>query len=414
MLSSEQIRSAVDAALASTPFIDVHTHLFKPSLGGIGLWGIDELITYHYLEAELFRSSSVTPAEYFNLSKEQKADLIWRTLFVENAPVSEATRGVVAVLHAFDLPTSGSDLKKAREFFAAAGLSRAYRGRVQAGRDQRSGDDQRSSRSGGGSDVGEGRAGPSAVSSGAASRSHPEQVAGALAGASEQGLQGGRKPRRQFGLRGAALPRRVDETDEVRSTWPCSLPDTFAFPENSVRAKLLAEAVLPVCREYDVPLSLMIGVRYQVNPTLRLAGDGVGKADLRALERLCCEFPGNRFLSSVLSRENQHELTVYARKFSNLMLFGCWWFLNNPSVVEEITRERLEMMGTTFIPQHSDARVLEQVIYKWRNTRRTMAPILANTYSLLSEDGRAVNVGDIQQDVKRLFRTNFERWACLR
>jgi hypothetical protein len=194
----------------------------------------------------------------------------------------------------------------------------------------------------------------------------------------------------------------------------CSLPDTFAYPEDSVRAKLLAEAVLPVCQEYDLPLSLMIGVRYQVNPRLKLAGDGVGKADLRALERLCYEFPENRFLSSVLSRENQHELTVYARKFSNLMLFGCWWFLNNPSVVEEITRERLEMIGTTFIPQHSDARVLEQVIYKWRNTRRTMGPILANTYDLLSQDGRAVNVGDIQQDVKRLFRTNFERWTKLR
>ena len=27
------------------------------------------------------------------------------------------------------------------------------------------------------------------------------------------------------------------------------------------------------------------------------------------------------------------------------------------------------MLGASFIPQHSDARVLEQVIYKWRNTR---------------------------------------------
>ena len=35
------------------------------------------------------------------------------------------------------------------------------------------------------------------------------------------------------------------------------------------------------------------------------------------------------------------------------------------------------MLGTSFIPQHSDARVLEQLIYKWRNTRRTLAPILA-------------------------------------
>jgi hypothetical protein len=155
----------------------------------------------------------------------------------------------------------------------------------------------------------------------------------------------------------------------------------------------------------------MIGVRYQVNPALRLAGDGAGKADLRAVERLCTTYPGNRFLISVLSRENQHELCVYARKFNNLMPFGCWWFLNNPSVVEEITRERLEMLGTSFIPQHSDARVLEQVIYKWRNTRRTLAPILANSYRLLAEDGRPVQRADIQHDIARLFRTNFQQFV---
>jgi hypothetical protein len=104
---------------------------------------------------------------------------------------------------------------------------------------------------------------------------------------------------------------------------------------------------------------------------------------------------------------------VYARKFANLMPFGCWWFLNNPSIVEEITRERLEMLGTTFIPQHSDARVLEQVIYKWRNTRRTLAPILAASYRLMAEDGRPVTRADIQRDVEKLFRSNFERFVGL-
>jgi hypothetical protein len=190
-----------------------------------------------------------------------------------------------------------------------------------------------------------------------------------------------------------------------------SLPDTFAFPEASIRAKLLNEAVLPACRAAGIPLSLMIGVRYQVNPAIRLAGDASGKADLRALENLCANFPENRFLVSVLSRENQHELCVYARKFANLMPFGCWWFLNNPSIVEEITRERIEMLGTTFIPQHSDARVLEQVIYKWRNTRRTLAPILVNTYRTLIEDGRPVTEDDISRDIQKLFRSNFEKFA---
>ena len=36
----------------------------------------------------------------------------------------------------------------------------------------------------------------------------------------------------------------------------------------------------------------MIGVRRQVNPRIRLAGDAVGKADLRALENICRDFPG--------------------------------------------------------------------------------------------------------------------------
>src|SRR6266478_7374306 len=116
-LKHDQIQSKVHDVLASTPFIDIHTHLFPPAFGKIGLWGIDELLTYHYLEAEFFRSSDTTPEEYWSFSKRQQADAIWRTLFVENNPVSEATRGVIAVLHAFGLPTGGPDLAQARTFF---------------------------------------------------------------------------------------------------------------------------------------------------------------------------------------------------------------------------------------------------------------------------------------------------------
>jgi hypothetical protein len=85
--------------------------------------------------------------------------------------------------------------------------------------------------------------------------------------------------------------------------------------------------------------------------------------------------------------------------------------LNNPSIVEEITRERIEMLGTSFIPQHSDARVLEQLIYKWQNTRRTLAPILTKSYSTLIEDGRNVTGEEIRRDLEKLFRSNFEKWV---
>jgi hypothetical protein len=407
-LSPEEIPAAVQEELQATPFIDVHTHLFMPSLGKLGLWGIDELITYHYLEAELFRSSDLKPEEYWRLSKREKADAIWKALFVENTPVSEATRGVVAVLNAFGLPTSGPNLSEARSFFAAQDLKAHVRqvfklagiSEVVMTNDPLDPEEAPLWEKGVAPDL----------------QFHPvlrlDRILNKWSGHWRVLVGQGYAVEEGAGGKSAAEVRRflADWHARMRPVYMAvSLPDTFQFPEESVRGLLLAKAVLPACRELGIPLSLMIGVRYQVNPALRLAGDGVGRADLRAVEHLCTSYPGNRFLISVLSRENQHELCVYARKFSNLMPFGCWWFLNNPSIVEEITRERLEMLGTSFIPQHSDARVLEQAIYKWRNTRRTLAPILANSYRLLASDGRPVTRLDIRNDITRMFRTNFQQ-----
>ena len=56
--------------------------------------------------------------------------------------------------------------------------------------------------------------------------------------------------------------------------------------------------------------------------------------------------------------------------------------------------------------------ILEQVIYKWRNTRRTLAPILAKSYQTLAADGGLVTREAIQRDVEQLFRGNFERFAA--
>jgi hypothetical protein len=406
----DQLLSTVEDVLSSTSFIDMHTHLFSPALGTLGLWGIDELITYHYLEAEFLRHSEMSPEQYWTLTKSQRADHIWRVLFLENTPVSEATRGVIAVLQAFGMPTQDSDLRAARAFFAEQTID-AHIQRVfdMAGM-------KIAVMTNDPLDPEEAPAWMKGVVQDA--RFQPVlRLDRILTGWSDHWSKleaQGYKVDANAGGRSIAEVRRflADWHKRMRPVYlAVSLPDRFMYPEDSVLSRILSEAVLPTCRELDLPLSLMIGVRKQVNPRLRLAGDAVGRANLVALENLCRDFPENRFLVSVLSRENQHELCVYARKFSNLMPFGCWWFLNNPSIVEEITRERLELLGTSFIAQHSDARVLEQVIYKWRNTRATMAPILAHAYQLLLRDGRSVTREDIQRDVKRLFRSNFARWT---
>ena len=410
-LKPAEIADEVQDVLGSTQVIDIHTHLYSPAFGKIGLWGIDELLTYHYLEAEFFRSCDLAPEEYWKLSKTERADAIWKALFVENSPISESTRGVVAVLSAFGLPTDVSGLQEARRFFAAQSIETHIQKVLEVA---------------GVSDVvmtndpldpEEG-----AVWMGGGGQNHPQFHAVLRL---DRILWGWSQHWQQLAGEGYAVDehgsgKSVSEVRRFLAEWhqrmrplymAVSLADTFRFPDESITSKLLSEAVLPSCREFGLPMSLMIGVRRQVNPRLRLAGDAVGKADLGAVENLCRSFPENRFLASVLSRENQHELAVYARKFNNLMPFGCWWFLNNPSIVEEITRERIELLGTSFVPQHSDARVLEQVIYKWQNTRRTLAPILANSYRLLHADGAEITRQKIQRDVDRLFRANFEKWT---
>src|SRR5580704_2324691 len=60
-VAGADILSIVEQELQSTPFIDVHTHLFQPSLGELGLWGIDELITYHYLKPNFFGRPASSP-----------------------------------------------------------------------------------------------------------------------------------------------------------------------------------------------------------------------------------------------------------------------------------------------------------------------------------------------------------------
>ena len=163
---------------------------------------------------------------------------------------------------------------------------------------------------------------------------------------------------------------------------------------------------MPFCKERDIPLALMIGVNKLVNPEMRLGGDSVGKCSVESLEHMCVDNPDTTFLITLLSRENQHELCVAARKFPNLKVFGCWWFLNNPSLVEEITRMRVEMLGLSFIPQHSDARVLDQLVYKWDHSKEIIAEVLVDQYTGLVRAGWALSEEDIRRDINQLFSGN--------
>jgi hypothetical protein len=405
--SLSELHKTVRNALMHTPVVDMHTHLFAPAFGDLLLRGIDELLTYHYLIAEVMRVAPITADEYYAMPKRAQADLIWRELFIERSPVSESCRGVLTVLTRLGLDTASRDLDEFRSFFDALDardhVDLAFRtANLKAAvmtNDPFDDVERKVWLRGFDSD----------------DRFLPALRIDPLLNdwpRTCEKLSGwGYKVETSLNQTTLAAIRKFlgEWLDRTKALYMAvSLPPSFAFPEESPRAEIIEDCVLPVALEYGIPFAMMIGVKRNVNPALRLASDGVGLADVDSVVRLCGSFPKNKFLVTMLARENQHELAVATRKFSNLLLFGCWWFLNNPSLIDEITRMRFELLGLGFVPQHSDARVLDQVVYKWDHSRRIIADVLADKYADLLAADWAVNEHEIQRDAERLLETNFQ------
>jgi hypothetical protein len=411
MIRSETVKETVFEVVESQEVTDIHTHLFSPPFGNLLLWGIDELITYHYLIAETFRQTKISYEKFWAMDKTEQADLIWQILFIENSPISEACRGIVTTLNELGLDLASRNLQSYRDYFADMKVEDFIDQVFQIAKvkevvmtndpfDSAERPVWLSELNGDG-------------------RFHAALRIDPLLNTYHETAHD------QLSAFGYKVDQSLSETalgeirrflaDWMRRMKPkymaVSLPPDFQYPEDSARGTIIESCILPVSREFNVPFALMIGVKRAVNPHLQLAGDGMGKADLTSLENLLCENGDNKFFVTLLSRENQHELCVLGRKFSNLMIFGCWWFMNNPSIITEITHERIELLGLSMIPQHSDARILDQLIYKWKHSRQIIANVLVEKYQSLLDSGWTVTRPEIERDVAALFGGNFYQFV---
>jgi len=401
--------STVRSAVAETTITDIHTHLFPPAHGNLLLWGPDELLTYHYLVAELFTVAprSLTPEKYWTMPKASQADLVWEHVFLRGGALSEAARGAVTTLAALGLDVASRDLNTMRKQFtgqtADEYLERVFKlanidyavmtnnpfDTTEAGCWHK--------------DVPVPARLKTALRVDALLLKWPE--------AAKAMIEAGYKIAVEPASADFAEVRRFlgDWIDRIAPMYmAASLPETFCYPGGGESTEILEEVVLPVAIAHKLPVAMMMGVKRGMNPPLKDCGDGVGVADVGAVAGLCAKYPEAKFIVTMLSRVNQHELCVTARKFGNLHVEGCWWFCNNPSIVEEITRMRLEMLGTAFTCQHSDARVLDQLIYKWSHTRKIVADVLADKYGLLFDAGWRPIVDEIRRDVRAIFGGSFE------
>jgi hypothetical protein len=401
----------VEEIVMSTPIVDVHTHLYDPAFKDLLLWGIDDLLVYHYLVAEAFRYLDMPYEEFWALSKARQAELIWEALFLQHSPISEACRGVLTTLHALGLDVKKRDLPLLRDWFSSqrvddyltrcmelAGVQKIFMTNSPFDDLERPVWDKgfrRDDRFAAGL-----RIDPLLLAW--------PQTAPRLVQWGYQ-VEAERSPQKTFDEVRRFL---ADWTKRIDAQYVMvSLPPDFEFPAKNITTQLIEQALLPHCREFGLPFALMPGVQRAVNPQLKLAGDGVGLSDLKVLRNLCAGYPENKFLTTVLARENQHELCVLARKCRNLHIFGCWWFTNIPYLIDEITRLRVELLGLSFTPQHSDARVLDQIIYKWKHSRQVIARVLVDEYGALAQTGWQPSTGEIERDVKDLFGGGFQRFC---
>ncbi|MBQ0105341.1 MAG: glucuronate isomerase [Armatimonadetes bacterium] len=406
----KDLEKTIEKYLGETPIYDIHTHIYNESFGDLLLWGIDELLIYHYLLAEANRYNPLPPEKLWSLSKKEFAEYVWNECFIKHTPISESAQGLLTCLKETGCPV-GKDLDEIRKFFAkfttAEYIDLVFKlSKVKKCIMTNDPFDKKE-----------------ALVWDTCYKEDPrfetalridtlllkfEQVIGQM---NEWGYK----------VSGVINPGVAEEIkrflrDYVKKFSPvymaASLPPTFTVPEHSFASDILTKCVLPVCEEVNIPFAMMIGVKKLVNPDLRLAGDGVGRSVNDTIEYLCANYPKNKFLLTNLAREDMHGSIVCARKFSNLHVFGCWWFCNNPVIIDDFSRMRIEMLGTSVTLQHSDARVLDQLIYKWIHFKRILKPILTEKYNTLMGTDWDLSEEDIKRDIESVLGGAFEEFLA--
>jgi len=419
VLLPEDIAAFVSEAVDTVEVIDIHTHLFPPSHGALMKWGIDDLLTYHYLVAEFFMvaPSALTHAAFFALPKQEQADLVWDHLFVKRLPISEAQLGVVTILRQLGLGAllARKDLPAIRQWFGTQDREE-YVGRVL----RLAGvkylvmtnvpfDDQE-------------------AECWLKGREVPDTFRAALR---IDPLLKGDWATICRALRAAGIPETLEGARDFLRLWAhrmraiylmASTPADFRYGDGDApkepgwptATQLIDEVMVPVARELRLPLAMKLGAMRGMNPDLDPCGggDGVVVADLGPLRRLCGRNPDVKFLATVLSRDNQHEVCVLAQKFRNLHLYGCWWYCNAPGTIQEITRMRVELLGSAFTAQHSDARILDQLIYKWAHSRAAIKPVVVAEVSRLAAAGWPLTRAEVRRDIHRLFGGAYEEFLA--
>ena len=400
ILSSDNISNKLLNIINSAPIFDLHTHLFPPKHEGYFLLGFKNLLNYHYLIAELLTATNIDASTFYSYNDEKKASIIWNELFEKRTPVSEACAGVLSILKELNIEINN------KSFLS---ICDEYDKKIQSDKN-----------------IFE----LSNVSS-LVMTNNPFDL-------DEWSLFNTNDWDKKIYLSSLRLDDLILEYEEtlkkakdqisnqdniivtyLEKCYSQSNPVYAAVSLNletfhKIFQDSLWKDILVWLENKNLPLSLMLGVKRAVNKDFGLAGDGIGDINLKELSNLCNLFPKNKFLVTCLSLNDQHELTVLARKHPNLKIFGFWWFMNQPTIIKQILKMRIDMLGFSFIPQHSDARVSDQLIYKWSHFKKILHPILLEYYQDLLDKNFPISENILQRDIDNLLSLNAKKYLGIK
>ena len=71
------------------------------------------------------------------------------------------------------------------------------------------------------------------------------------------------------------------------------------------------------------------------------------------------------------------------------------------------------MLGTSFTAQHSDGRVIDQLLYKWQHSRGVIGSVLVREIEkLILSTGWVPTRKEIRRDIERLFGGSYEEFMA--
>lgn len=402
----EETKNMIWAVAHETPAADVRTFLKPPAVGAdrVPASGVDHLLTSPAILVEFFRRrppaagdgtadiETTHEAYVKSLTQPELADIVWRQLFVDNPPISEACRTVLTTLGLWGIDVGSGDLRVLREQSGCFPDGKRFEQSMKMANLELI-------------------LYPVEALAEDGFSQPPPGVRPVLA--LDSLLGDWKESARKLRALGFAVKGKIDDfaplelrrylAGEIDRLSPAAMSLDWpvqAHPGDSGVGRLVREAALPLCRERGLPFFLAAG-------DWRSRPDACPPApDVETLSPLWEDNPDLKFLLIPTHMNQLHSACLAASRRRNLLLGGVESPAAAPSWLEAFTRIRLEAAGASFHYCHSGAETPEELVGRWAHLRWALGVALIRRYAELRRTGWRHSEEDVRKDVKAILSDN--------